>query len=106
MRQGKRDWEQSKKTESLPTPTTKTTTLEECQTKAVMKIFAQIEYKRREVEKRQRSQEQRERAQEDEELDRERNAMKFEKSWKKEGRVDKRVGNWRDFSTKKKKHQL
>ena len=92
MIQGKSEWEKSDKKESL----------EDMQFKAIQKIFAQIEYKRREVEKRQRAQEQRERQQEQEEMDRERNSMKFEKKWREEGRVDKRVGNWRDFQKKKK----
>ncbi|CAB9500622.1 Stress-induced-phosphoprotein 1 [Seminavis robusta] len=96
MRQGKREWEQKSPKEK------KETSLEELQTKNIMKIFAQVEHKRREVEKRQRAQEQRERDQEEEESKKEQNAMKFEKSWKQEGRVDKRVGNWRNFSTKKK----
>ena len=81
---------------------TNETSLQDLQTKEIMKIFAQIEYKRREVEKRQRAQEQRERQQEEEEMQKEKNAMKFEKNWRQEGRVDKRVGNWRDFQQKKK----
>lgn len=99
MRQGKREWEQKfgKNGNSGDNPRQ----LEDMQTKAIMKIFAQIEYKRREVEKRKRAQEQRERNQEAEELNKDRSAMKFEKKWKEEGRVDKRVGNWRDFQTKK-----
>lgn len=105
MRQGKREWEQqygknNKINNCNDSDSQKQ--LEDLQTKAIMKIFAQIEYKRREVEKRKRAQEQRERQQEEEELNKDRNAMKFEKKWKEEGRVDKRVGNWRDFQTKKK----
>ena len=97
LRQGKREWEQ------LDNGNNKSkSSLEDLQTKAVMKIFAQVEYKRREVERRQRAQEQRERQQEEEEVNKERSAMKFEKNWKQEGRQDKRVGNWRDFQTKKK----
>lgn len=96
MRQGKREWEK------LSTDEKKNTTLDEMQTKAIMKIFATIEHKRRDLEKRTRAQEQRERKQEEEEMQKERNVHKFDKQWREEGRVDKRVGNWRDFQTKKK----
>lgn len=96
MRQGKRDWEQLSKAEQ------KKQSLEDLQTKSIMKIFAQVEYKRRDVERRQRAQEQRERQQEEDEMQKERNGMKFEKNWREEGRQDKRVGNWRDFQHKKK----
>eukprot|EP00538_Stauroneis_constricta_P006747 CAMPEP_0119553878 /NCGR_PEP_ID=MMETSP1352-20130426/6513_1 /TAXON_ID=265584 /ORGANISM="Stauroneis constricta, Strain CCMP1120" /LENGTH=415 /DNA_ID=CAMNT_0007600361 /DNA_START=58 /DNA_END=1305 /DNA_ORIENTATION=+ len=77
-------------------------TLEDVQEKEVMRIFAQVEMKRREVEQRERKFEQREKQQEDDAMEAERKARKFDKSWKKEERVSKRIGNWRDFSTKKK----
>lgn len=67
------------------------------QEKATMKIFAEIEYKRRDVEKRKRSHEMRERSQEDAEVKKSKNERTFEKKWKEEGRVEKRIGNWRDF---------
>lgn len=96
MKQGKREYERLSSAEQ------KKQSLEAMQTKAIMRIFAQVEHKRREVEKRQRAQEQRERQQEEDALQKDRNAMKFEKNWKEEVRVDKRVGNWRDFQVKKK----
>ena len=75
------------------------------QEREVMRIFAQNEYKRREVEERQRKFEQRERQQEDDQMEKERRGRKFDKQWRNEERVDKRIGNWRDFTTnKKRKH--
>lgn len=73
--------------------------LEEIQEREIMRIFAQVEKKRRDVEERERKYEQRERQQEDEELEKERNSRQFDKKWRNEERVDKRVGNWRDFAT-------
>jgi DnaJ family protein C protein 8 len=67
------------------------------QTKATMKIFASIEAKRRDVERRKRKFEQREREQEDEEKEKEKNERDHDKKWRETGRVEKRVGNWRDF---------
>lgn len=94
MIQGKADWEQRGKGSNE--------TLEEFQAKAVHKIFAQVEYRRREVEQRERDYEKREQDKEEEELQKERDERKFDKSWKKEDRVEKRIGNWRDFQKKKK----
>lgn len=93
MQQGKAEFESQK---------VKGGSLQECQSKAVQRIFAQIEFKRQEVEERQRNFQQREQQQEEEELQKERDSRKFDKSWKEEGRVDKRIGNWRDFQKKKK----
>ena len=76
--------------------------LEECQSKAVQRIFAEIEYKRRQVLERQRQQEMRERQQEEEGLRKEKEAAKFDQAWREGERVDKRVGNWRGFQKKKK----
>lgn len=78
-------------------------TLEELQEKEVMRIFAEVEQKRREVEDRERKFEQRTQQQEDALEAKERKERQFDKSWRKEERVDKRVGNWRDFATGKKK---
>ena len=86
MKQGKREY-----TGSYPTE------LAKAQERAVMKIFAEIERSRREVERRKRAQEQRERDQEDEEMRKLKAEAKFNKSWKEEDRVEKRIGNWRDF---------
>ncbi len=78
-------------------------TLEERQEIEVMRIFAQVEQKRREVEDRERKFEQRTQQQEDAQEAKERQERQFDKSWRKEDRVDNRVGNWRDFATKKKR---
>lgn len=78
------------------------TTLEECQSKAVQRIFAEIEYKRRQLLERQRQQELREQQQEEEGTKKQKEAAKFDKDWRQEERVDKRVGNWRGFQKKKK----
>lgn len=72
--------------------------LDALQDREVMRIFAQVEQKRREVEERERSHEQRERQQEDEALEKARRERQFDKKWRDEDRVGKRVGNWRDFS--------
>lgn len=80
-----------------------TNTLQLVQEREVMRIFAQVEHKRREVEERERKFEQRERQQEDDQMEKERRERKFDKSWRDKNRVEKRVGNWRDFDTKKKR---
>jgi DnaJ family protein C protein 8 len=95
MKQGKVLWQKSNKKE----------TLQDFQEKECLRIFAMVEMKRREVEKRERSYEQRERKQEDDALEKERKSRQFDKKWRDEQRVDKRVGNWRDFATKKKKKE-
>ena len=92
MKLGKQLWKEKGRTEPLA----------EVQSKEVQRIFAQIELKRREVEKNERKHEERERRQEEEELEKERRERKFDKSWRDESRVDKRIGNWRDFQEKKK----
>jgi DnaJ homolog subfamily C member 8 len=76
--------------------------LEEFQRKAVFKLFADIEHSRRQVEKREQAFFQREQKHEDDTETAERNARKFDKQWKESERVDKRIGNWRDFQKKKK----
>jgi DnaJ family protein C protein 8 len=96
MLQGHSDWDRrdaSAQKESLKS----------FQTKAVQRIFAQVEYNRQEVEKRERNYKQRERQQEDDEVKKEKDARTFDKNWKVGERVDKRVGNWRDFATETKK---
>ncbi len=93
MKQGKRDFD------AAATAMNKES-LESCQEKATMKIFAEIERRRRDVERRKRNQEKRERDQEDAEVNKMKKERDFEKSWKEGTRVDKRVGNWRDFSSK------
>ena len=91
MRQGKKDYEKSDIDE----------TLDSFQNKAVMKIFAEIERNRRDVERRQRNQEQRERSQEDAEVEKMKKDREFDNHWKESHRVEKRIGNWRDFSKTK-----
>ena len=78
-------------------------TLEELQEIEVMRIFAQVEQKRRDVTDRERKFEQRTQQQEDAQESKERQERQFDKSWRKEERVDKRVGNWRDFASGSKK---
>jgi DnaJ family protein C protein 8 len=95
MKQGKVLWHKSNKKE----------TLLEFQEKECLRIFAMVEKKRREVEQRERSYEQRERKHEDDALEKERKSRQFDKQWRDDQRVDKRVGNWRDFATKKKKKE-
>ena len=79
--------------------------LKDLQEKEVMRIFAQIEQKRRDIEERERNFEQRQQEQQDEQEAKERQERQFDKSWRKEERVDKRVGNWRDFSGNSKKQK-
>jgi tetratricopeptide (TPR) repeat protein len=76
--------------------------LKEAHSKAVQRIFAELEYKRREIEKRQRQQEQREREQEQEEAHKEKKSREFDKNWRDDTRVEKRIGSWRGFQKKKK----
>lgn len=90
VKKGRQEWHANGEKESL----------EEVQSKCVQKIFAQIEHKRREVQRRTQKQEQRERQQEEEELQKEKNTRTFDKQWRKEERVEKRIGNWRDFQKK------
>jgi DnaJ family protein C protein 8 len=90
-KKGKQQWQASGKKEPL----------EDVQSREVQRIFAEIEYKRKEVEDRQRKQEQREREQEEEELQKERKSREFDKKWRDDNRVDKRVGSWRGFQDKK-----
>ena len=102
-KQGKRDWEEE--LSKRPPNTTFTDAerkqgLKAAQSLATMKIFASIEAKRRDVERRKRKFEQRERAQEDEEKAKEKNERDHDKAWRETARVERRVGNWRDFQKK------
>jgi len=112
MKLGKRDFEQQQQKQAQTLLNNRITKdckegedtqseLERCQEKAVMKLFADIERKRREVERRKRSQEKRERDQEDAEEEKLRKERDFEKKWKQDERVEKRIGNWRDFQGNK-----
>ena len=96
MKQGKRDWE-AEKAKGNSGAIGEEEGLAEAQNRATMKIFAEIEQKRRNIERRKRGYEQRERAHEDEEKAKEKNEMEHDKRWREGERVDKRVGNWRDF---------
>eukprot|EP00957_Ditylum_brightwellii_P018262 1375643-Ditylum_brightwellii.AAC.1 len=62
-----------------------------------MKVFATIEQKRRDVERRKHAQEKRECDQEEEKNNKVKKEMEFHKKWMEGGRVDQRVGSWRDF---------
>jgi tetratricopeptide (TPR) repeat protein len=77
--------------------------LEECQEKAVKKMFADLEIQRRQIEQRQRDYQRREQQNEDAELSKQTQERKFDVEWRETERVDKRIGNWREFQTKKKK---
>lgn len=102
MKQGKRAWkEECSKSSSVQLDNEEG--LSQAQSKATMKIFAEIEQKRREIERRKRKFEQRERAQEDDEKKKETDERRFQKEWREGERVDKRVGNWRDFQVGGKK---
>ena len=92
MKLGKQLWKEKGRAEPVT----------DVQSREVHRIFAQIELKRREVEKNERKHEERERRQEEEELEKERRERKFDKNWRDESRVDKRIGNWRDFQENKK----
>eukprot|EP00571_Detonula_confervacea_P009564 CAMPEP_0172316470 /NCGR_PEP_ID=MMETSP1058-20130122/28365_1 /TAXON_ID=83371 /ORGANISM="Detonula confervacea, Strain CCMP 353" /LENGTH=684 /DNA_ID=CAMNT_0013030787 /DNA_START=11 /DNA_END=2065 /DNA_ORIENTATION=- len=99
MKQGKRDWEaeRSKGNNGAVDSGRDEDGLTHAQNKATMKIFAEIEQKRRNIERRKRGFEQRERAQEDEEKTKEKNEREHDKKWRGGERVEKRIGNWRDF---------
>ena len=105
MKQGKRDWNEECNTSSNVVPDNEEG-LAHAQSKATMKIFAEIEQKRREIERRKRKFEQRERAQEDDEKKKETDERRFDKGWREGQRVDKRVGNWRDFQVGDKKKRM
>lgn len=76
--------------------------VEDVKDKEVMKVFAEIEAGRKQSEKRKMEMKKRERAQEDEVQHKLKKDHKFNKEWEGNERKEKRVGNWRDFSTKKK----
>jgi len=65
--------------------------------KNIKKVFAQVEQKRKEVEARKKKHEKREQNQELEEVQKLKKEKDFENKWKESGRVEKRIGNWRDF---------
>jgi DnaJ family protein C protein 8 len=102
MKQGKRDWKEECSKSSSMDPNNEEGLIQ-AQNKATMRIFAEIEQKRREVERRKRKFEQRERAQEDDEKKKESDERRFDKQWREGERVEKRVGNWRDFQVGGKK---
>ena len=88
----KREWDSVQQQNN-----TSTATFEQIEEKAIMKIFAQVEMKRRDVERRKREYEKRERTQEDEELKKQKGEREFDSNWRKTERVEQRVGNWREF---------
>ena len=83
----------SKKTAKQPS----SLSADQWQDKCVKKIFAQVEQKRRDVEKRKKKQEDREKEQELEEITKLKKEKEYEKNWREGNRVEKRIGNWRDF---------
>lgn len=91
----RREWEGKVKKEQ------QVSTYEELEEKSLMKLFAEVEMKRRDVERRKREYEKRERMQEDEILKKQQNEREFDKNWRKTERVEQRVGNWREFHEKK-----
>jgi O-acetyl-ADP-ribose deacetylase (regulator of RNase III) len=100
MKQGKRDWEAAKKASGsigIGDSIKEQEALAQAQSKATMKIFAEIEQSRRNIERRKREFEKRERSQEDEEKAKEKNEREYDKRWREGERVEKRIGNWRDF---------
>lgn len=103
MIQGQADWAKATTTTVHNDGTESSLTLDDYQQKAVKRLFAEIEHTRRQVQQRERSFQQREQAHEDAAVNKEKNERTFDKQWKKEERVDKRIGNWRDFQTNKKK---
>jgi tetratricopeptide (TPR) repeat protein len=73
-------------------------TVEEAETKAVMKYFADVEMGRRRAEALERSYNAREKMQAQEELDKMKKDAARDKSWAAGDRREKRVANWRDFA--------
>jgi len=100
MQRGQHEYEKSSSTDSS---NNNKKSLSEYQRIAVQRLFAEIEHTRRQVEKRERAFQQREQQQEDQVAEQEKQERKFDKNWRQEERVDKRIGNWRDFSQTKKK---
>jgi hypothetical protein len=103
MKQGKRDWDAEKSKGGANNgvvigPGGDGEGLARAQSVATMKIFAEIEHTRRDIEKRKRGYEQRERSQEDEEKAKEKNEREHDQRWREGERVEKRIGNWRDFT--------
>lgn len=74
----------------------------EWQDKCIKKVFAQLEQKRKDVEMRKKKQQEREENQEREEIEKMKKEQEYEKKWKESTRVEKRIGNWRDFQSVKK----
>jgi len=99
IKQGKHDFEHQRQADQTIKKEERQRALAKAQDIATMKIFAEIEQKRREVEVRKRNYEQRERTQEDHEKEKVRNEQEFEKSWRAEKRLEGRIGNWRDFQS-------
>lgn len=98
--QGKGQWERDRKIAGCASAFA---SLQDYQEKATYKLFADLEVKRRRAEKNTRAYEQREKEQEDAAVTSEQKERQFHKQWKKEDRVDQRIGNWRDFQKKKKR---
>lgn len=93
VKQGLADYEQSNKA----------FTKQEYQDKAIARVFADIEQRRRRIEHNEKSFAERERKFEDELNEKQVKDRKFQKEFRSGDRQDKRVGNWRDFQNKKHK---
>jgi hypothetical protein len=98
MKNGKKEYDKSL-TDVLSQPEYQRG-LQEYQNKTIAKMFAQIEQERRDAERRKMNNEQRERDQEDREVKKVKKEMDFDKSWREENRMEKRMGNWRDFASR------
>jgi len=72
--------------------------LEEAESRAVMRYFADAEMGRRRAENLERSYNAREKMQAQEEKDKMKQEVERDRSWTAGGRRDKRVANWRDFA--------
>ncbi|CAK4907894.1 unnamed protein product [Aphanomyces euteiches] len=78
--------------------------LEELKEKAVLKVFAESEHRRRNVEQREAKQRRREAEQEEAEKEKQERAMyHHDKEWSQPERRDKRMGNWLGFQSDPKK---
>ena len=97
QKQGRRDWEAAGEGRPRGDAEGDAEGLARAQATATMKIFAEIEHKRRNIERRKRKYEQRERAQEDEEKGKERSERDHDKRWREGERVEQRIGSWRAF---------
>lgn len=98
MKQGRRDWEVERSKGSGESTNNEIDGLSKAQKKATMKIFAEIEHKRRDIDRRKRDFDCRLESKIHDEKTKEKNEREHHKRWREGERVDKRVDNWRDFA--------